>query len=719
MNLIEFVRKFQDNQILLPDFQRGFVWKEEERQVRLLASVLSKMPLGSILLLEANPNEYGCKKIGRKERLDTSNIEHQNVDMLLDGQQRMTVLTNIFSSVIFDGIQRSRELISEDGLKRRFFIVIPAYNKNTANDLFGINKLNFPIGNPTKDTPTFLSSEVREFIKVENFNFGGTNLPVYHPHVNELSQIENWCVNSNEYHIPLYLMIETNAGESTCEISLKNILQKIVYEVADRILDDYLTKNHEEKSEFLSNLLAKQYLSQIKDFSNTDHIKDVIIKQGNNLWKERIYTFIHSCIDEMNLNQINVLKAQRERAIDIYENLNLGGVTLSTFELVLARAAQKQDVDNENLFDKITAYINNSKQYAIEIAPEIIQEKLQLFTNNNDYSVSKDMGCYNSKNNELNKKYSDAFLNILSLICNVPNYDPDSIKIDLIKRSKILELTSEQINSNCQIVCEGIDRALFFLHFRCGLRSIDELQYNLILVLLGYVFTNEKHYMNKVIHKRLEAWYWSVIFSGEFDTDQNSNMIINLSRILKEINNGLKFCMIDPLKDKVFNRDDFSDKDLILMNKNKNPKEVIKNSICQFYLAKTYYDLIALEKTDQNEPDTYELISVMMDGADKLEKHHIIPLGSISSQLSAERNNKSEIKNSPVNFLYITPYSNKKILNASIGDYIKYCQRQSVFKLGMSGFKQVEKPEEVKDLLSDRFDQIKQDVLNHITTLLH
>ena len=51
-NLVEIINKIEKNQILLPDFQRDFKWKDEDQQKSLIASVLCKMPIGSILLLE-------------------------------------------------------------------------------------------------------------------------------------------------------------------------------------------------------------------------------------------------------------------------------------------------------------------------------------------------------------------------------------------------------------------------------------------------------------------------------------------------------------------------------------------------------------------------------------------------------------------------------------------------------------------------------------------
>ena len=53
----ELVRDIESKKILLPDFQRDFVWKDEEKQKKIVASVLTKMPIGSILLLTSKADE--------------------------------------------------------------------------------------------------------------------------------------------------------------------------------------------------------------------------------------------------------------------------------------------------------------------------------------------------------------------------------------------------------------------------------------------------------------------------------------------------------------------------------------------------------------------------------------------------------------------------------------------------------------------------------------
>lgn len=121
---VELLRAIEDNKILLPDFQRKFVWTDVDSQKAIVASVLAKLPIGSILLLEANAQDYAAKIIGTKLSVDKSKVADK-VDFLLDGQQRITTLANVFSNVVQDNAGEVSNLINQQALKRRFFLKVP------------------------------------------------------------------------------------------------------------------------------------------------------------------------------------------------------------------------------------------------------------------------------------------------------------------------------------------------------------------------------------------------------------------------------------------------------------------------------------------------------------------------------------------------------------------------------------------------------------------
>lgn len=165
----EIVREIENENILLPDFQREFKWKDEDMQKDIVCSVLSRMPIGSILLLKSKSNEYACKKIGSKLDAEVSD-SNKEISFLLDGQQRLTVLANVFSNVIFEQTNKLSDLISQQGLKRRFFLRIPKWtNIKNENDLFGIQNFSFSIQNPDSEDPNFLTGDIKPYIECIGF----------------------------------------------------------------------------------------------------------------------------------------------------------------------------------------------------------------------------------------------------------------------------------------------------------------------------------------------------------------------------------------------------------------------------------------------------------------------------------------------------------------------------------------------------------------------
>lgn len=198
----EIVRKIAEDKMLLPDFQRGFVWKDEEQR-KIVASVLAKMPIGSILLLKSKPDEYASKSIGMKEK-NTYQSQDGEVEFLLDGQQRMTALTNVFSNVIYEKCKMFSKLSSR-ALQRRFFLRIPKWeNCKEEADLFGVHNLTFPISDSAE--PDFLTADILPFIKCAAF-FNQDGEP-YNPQQSLSTRLDDFCLtNEDGYLVPLYLMV--------------------------------------------------------------------------------------------------------------------------------------------------------------------------------------------------------------------------------------------------------------------------------------------------------------------------------------------------------------------------------------------------------------------------------------------------------------------------------------------------------------------------------
>lgn len=704
-DLTELIKQIEANEILLPDFQREFVWKDVEQQKQLVASVLARMPIGSILLLQSsNPKEFSSKALGRKQKIKTSTLSH-NVEYLLDGQQRMTVLTNVFSNAIFQGLTSVNDLVAPVALKRRFFIKLPKWKTNDDSDTFGFHDLKFPTDNLT-DNPTYLSGDIMP--NLEDIDFNKNDGKVFNPFTPEEkvkpNDLAKFCIARKDYYlIPLYLIASNDNKNGNKRSRIKEVIK------ADYISDmqDYYDS--------LSKDEQRQFIIKYEDAPDEDSTFKDIIGVIFETWWSNFKRYLTDCITKIMMNQIVVSEAQRGRAIDIYENLNRGGVSLNTFDLLTAKVAV---VNKDGLYQRLIKHIQEPTKINKNVVPEcMIAEVTKL--EQTRYNASLNLGCHNENNNTIAPKYLNAFLDIISLRCYNPNFIPSDFKLDYLKQDKILDLSPEKIDENVAAVCEGIDRACYFLQTRCGIRKLSEVNNLFILVLLACIFIKNEWFEDKKVHDLLEAWYWCVIFSGEFDKDQNKNFIKNIQLLVKTIGRQQDTKWLKEMRDKILNVQDYSDKKLLLYQKVDNeryPKRNLADYICQFLLSKPYSSMF----------DNEERISVFSEKKDSadtaLEAHHIIPLGSVKKIKEVTRDLRKDVRsiyNSPLNFIYITRKDNNAISDKSINEYIHLIKPEAKSQLMLTQFQNDQySKKDVEHFLSDRFDRLQGDIRKRVGDLL-
>lgn len=710
-DLTNIIRKIERKKILLPDFQREFVWKDEEQQKKIVASVLAKMPIGSVLLLKSKPDEYASKLIGCKNEIDTEQIDGE-VEFLLDGQQRITVLTNVFSNVIHDQCSKISDLISPS-LKRRFFLRIPKWEKcfkEQKKDIFGVKTLDFKYQNPDNEEPDFLSGDIYDFI--ECYTFLNNDKKPYNPQVLLSTSLDEFCMSiSDGYLIPLFLMVPSENNRKQHMILRYGEIIHNVAEGLKKEIEDYFVQimDVEKKARFIEEIFSdKEISANIKE--NYNNFSEEISLKAK-VWEKSLEAYLNACVKHITLNKIVVSEEQRERAIDIYENLNRGGVSLDIFDLIMAKVAK---VDKTNFYKRMIGYIKSNKQYTVKVVPDEIIGVVKDKIDTQLYNASISTKCYSEEKNEISSKYIDVFLDVLSLYCYNPNYEWNKYSIDDIKRNKILALAPEQIHENAEKVCIAIDRAMFFLQTRCGVRYIGEINYSLVLVVIAVVFIQDDWFNSKDVHRILEAWYWSSLFGGAYDKDQSSVAILHLQNMVKTLKEEQNKEWIYTLKKYIFDAQNFSDKEFVLMGKadeDRTPKGVLKDFICQYLLAGTYKDMFE-DKT----------ISVFCDEAKELEAHHIIPLGSIAKvgELTAKlRQDSKNICNSPLNFVYITKAANKEILEDPLPVYLEKITDEAKSALYLSAYSNANcSDSEIRQILESRYKLLKGNIKAKVDILL-
>ena len=359
----------------------------------------------------------------------------------------------------------------------------------------------------------------------------------------------------------------------------------------------------------------------------------------------------------------------------------------------------------------------SQKNYPEKVLPDKMRVILSSKIQNHTYNATENTGCYNASNNDLNSKYVDIFLDVLSIYSYVPDLNPDTIKLDHIKKGFILNLKPEQIDQNCEKTITAIDRAMFFLQTRCGIRTLQEVNYALVVVLIAVVFLEDTYFYDRDVHDLLEGWYWSVLFSGEYDKDQNTTFINNLKNMLKTVKKQLKADWIESIKKNVFSMTNFSEKSLLLMDKvseDRYPKRVMISFVCQYMLAQTYPDMFDSNKT----------VSVFSPDAATLEAHHVIPLGTAKKvgEVTANiRKDPKHICNSPLNFILITKEANKAISDDALDIYAKKITPGAKSALNITSYVSEDSAstsDKIHSILENRFDMLNGNVQTTINNKL-
>lgn len=112
----EILLKIVDGELQLPDFQRGWVWDDEHIR-SLLVSIARSFPIGAVMLLET----------GGEAKFQVRPVEGVSLhqprpasELLLDGQQRLTSLTQVLK---LDGAVQTRDAKKRD-LKLHYYFDI-------------------------------------------------------------------------------------------------------------------------------------------------------------------------------------------------------------------------------------------------------------------------------------------------------------------------------------------------------------------------------------------------------------------------------------------------------------------------------------------------------------------------------------------------------------------------------------------------------------------
>ncbi|MGF1831121.1 DUF262 domain-containing protein [Photobacterium angustum] len=656
--LIDLIDSFRNGELLLPDFQRKYTWKPKDDMRALLASFILDYPIGTFLIGEAESTSFRArepecfdsekyiKKVTKNFHLNekgtlSDNIESSNgypAYFLYDGQQRMTTIEMLFGDGFFSSPLDKKN-------RPRWFLNLMK---------FGLKDLRWPDDLYDISFDDLCSDEQGDsYIVCIEYNKNSSKASALHPSNREEKILVDYCINDNENG---YLFPLDSLFDDSIDVIKTNILSMSV--------NDILTKTERYKD-----LKLKNYSEDDFEFECED------IKKEIKKWIAQFSKLLNR-IRDYQVPVIRIKSDSLARVAGIFEVVNKQGVDLKTFDLLLARSIKPNE---ETIRDTLQRVITDSYQcidgWDIE----------NLFVNSSMKNYKWDPGqFFGGAKDKLNKgevltnKLTSLYPKLLcllsrySLLSDLQEKTPNSSFKNSnytwsISEKEMLKTDREDI---CKVQLDAatrLIRASIYLQVFCGVSKFSELAYQQIILVLALVLDDSN--WNKlqkdprcIEGRRIQAWYWTSIFSGYYKRSQDIMVLKDCLDIRDYVVSGGDF--IDERSELIFKDLGYSDEKTL---KNTNNKALtlfisqleIKNGIKDFY---------------SKQADSGEYSRKLISSFDNdIEKDHIISLSyfkKISDISNLDRKSEHMI-NSPLNKTNISSSANKRKGELSPLDYYK------------------------------------------------
>lgn len=711
------------DKLVLPNFQRGFVW-DRSKQKSLLASTLVDLPVGSLLILQGNTDDFSKRKLCYPDDYEISGSFA--CDYVLDGQQRLSSLRSMFYDLFSESWEDTWKGIYGE-LRTRWFVRIHIHQNQPDDDYldaFGYKDLNFVSLNHLTD------SDIEDFIDyrpIHKTKDKEAHHPAYAPTADDgtrftKAQIKNAKANkfAQDFLVPLW---EVSLGTSGLHRKvLGKIAEARIAELKDKAEENSHDTNFYRKifapidvSLDDIELTLDEQLDERGNISPTAFVTEWATLQAK--WVERVAAELESLPDRK-IAIIQLTRNEVNRAVAIFEAINRGGAPLSVYDLVVAKSAQEKK--QKNLSARIIETISTPLQISDQI-----NERFHNENKEKKYVWAPDaLGVI--EGNEPSKVLKEWFVNVLSILAYSETHK-EKIQVTHIKKEKILTLKTAEVNNFSQRTIDAISRALAFLQFRCGVTSAKDTPYKLMVVVLAYVLDSDDVWKSKRSLDRIEYWYWSSLFGGAYSKAQNERCINDIELLTSFVNDSTS----NPFAryaERVLDVTDYVTKNILLRKDDAIEKEptTIKQALLQYYLSNNPVDF--LKKTDTTSPETLSTWAISSK-EQEVEVHHVIPLANktkMNESTADLRKVPQFILNSALNLAYISKTANREISDETPAVYVKEIKNMATsthfLPPDLTELEQListldEKDSVYESILGVRYDLISNHLKNELNSL--
>lgn len=672
--------------ILLPNFQRDFEW-DLKKQARLAASVLADIPSGSVLLMTGEQGDFNSRKLGDPRSFEPSNPDSP-CRYLLDGQQRLTTLGQVFDDRMAGDWRSFLQNISSPRLKYRWALRL-ATNEGES-DLFGLENFIFtPPEGDIEDLKTRIQwFEIGTATKDQSRWFH----PAFHAKEHEpvrRNRIARACRDNG--HVPLWSTLDTKQGRQHDSLSYMCLDQ--IADSRKKELVALLNAEKDLRAPLLPGLSAKE--------RRRAYDREIEINRLAATWTNEAFTWLKSVAD-YEVGTISLAPHELGRAIMVFETINMPGTPLDAFDLVSAIYAKDTTQGPESLKALLVKEIQTWRPprtwgYAGWNAHFLLEEDDRL-------------------SNQFKLHFLQTLVGVLQ---------GGEVSAGDLKEARFLDLKPEEISAHWRSACHGVLLAWMFLQNRCGVASEGDLRNKLVLlpvsIQLALVAPAATGTKKKAALNRLEYWYWSSVLTATYTANQNKTMIWDNEDlhawIAKRGVNKFVERASRALADEKYSDDAALIDQQRLRDREREARTTVDEYLYQFVLARSGLDLVTGKR--------------MPLSGEKLEVHHILPLGSATKvgesskriRRSASKGGIAGLLNSPLNKVYITGVSNRDIRDRDAEKYFKDLDKTALLQAGLSPNSIKRGPEEAEEayvvrVLRERHERLLGMVSMHLSSLI-
>jgi len=658
-HLKEFFEDIKNGKLVLPNFQREFVW-DSEKQKKLLSSFICQLPIGSLLILNGRKGDFSCRNLCYTG--DPPDLTDE-CNYLLDGQQRLSSLSGFFSN-LFGSIQdyENKHDNLYAALRNRWYIRLEPKEKEI--DIFGWNSLKFTESNIFNYEP----NDLVDFIGA-NKVYKNKKDQWWHPAFlpkdesgNPFSAAKRKEKIADEAArngiLPLWEFYEDP------ERGIHEVVLRKMGERRRHVIEATITDGQES----YYNVLGHLDPDVEEKVSNNEDIEEIWMELRTN-WKKEIITCIKNSFSLQEIPTISLPVDEVGRAVATFSAVNEGGTRLDPYDLIVARAAKSRQ--EKSLTTRI-----------VELLKTDVGGLNAVFSRNVG-SLPEGWSCESFgalAENVPTTAFKDIFLNALSIYnhCWLKQKSP---KVEHIKIKGILDLDHNEINDNVEPCTLAIKRSLSFLCFRCGMRTVSDLNYKLMILPIIYCLFDENVFNDATKLDRIEYWFWLSLFSGRYREYQNEVCVEDVDRLKLFVSGGGPGFVSD--EDRLLNYEGYSDSKTLLMEASEGIPGAIANGIMCYILSRQPRDFIInyrinsweVDRNIERQVDEYVFKTELHD-------HHIMPLATeqrLYDSTSKLRADKENILNSPINRTYILSKTNNSLGPKTITEYLPKIQEAASF----------------------------------------